>query len=92
MGLGGLCLRFEATHEWCNVFLAGLGRWKDVASHCALEDRTAVNIKDRWVALRKAYESGWKDERNKMPLKVKKMVREIMDSQVWPGMQSWWPS
>ena len=37
-----------------------------------------MNIKDRWVSLRKAYENGWRDERNKMSDDIKKRVRDIM--------------
>ncbi len=33
-----------------------------------------MDIKDRWAALAKAHEKGWKDERNKMPEIVKRMV------------------
>ena len=59
-----------------------LGAWKAVQAYADLPDRTPINIKDRWVSLRNAYEHGWRDERNKMPDSIKILVRQIMEKEM----------
>ncbi|GAX77089.1 hypothetical protein CEUSTIGMA_g4535.t1 [Chlamydomonas eustigma] len=66
----------------------GLGSWKNIHRMCEFGDsRSEVDIKDRWHSLLKAYCTGWRNERNKMPDHVKQMVRSLAKNKPedWPS-------
>lgn len=63
--------------------------WKQIEELCQdeLRSRTNVDIHDRWKVLNKGYESGWRDERRAMPVRVKQMVKAIITGNYehWPA-------